>query len=792
MELLAAVLSGFAIAAVAPALYRLFGAGTGWLLALLPAGLTVYFAGLLWRPEILSGDGFRESTPWLRVRSDLPIDLSFAADGLSILFSLLICGIGTLVVIYAGGYLAGHRQLGRFYLYLLAFMASMLGLVLADNLIVLFIFWEATSLTSYLLIGFDHEREQARTSALQALLVTGGGGLALLPGLILLGLEANSFDISALRAQGEALRQSTLYLPILLLVLAGCFTKSAQFPFHFWLPNAMEAPTPVSAYLHSSTMVKVGVYFLARMFPVLGATPAWVAIVSTIGAVTMVVGAYLSLRETYLKRILAYSTLSVLGVIVLLLGLSTELSIKAALVFILAHAMYKGALFLVAGTIDHETGERDVTRLGGLWRKMPVTAMAAVLAAWSMAGIVPMFGFIGKESLFDTEWKLVETARQTPDQALLIGVIMTLTAASVLASIWLVAAAGLVSIKPFFGAGQATPRTPHEAPISLWLGPVLLASLGLLTGLLPALAGEPVLSLATAAVSNKPPAAVDLALFHGLTPAFALDLVALVGGIAVYFARHRILRALSVFDGVLRFGPARWYAWALNVLTSVASWQTRLLQNGYLSTYLLTIIVTTLALATTAALLQPASTFDMAGVGQQARGFWSGMRLFQFEICAVIVLAAAAVIHSRARLTAIAALGVVGSSLGVVFILFGAPDVAMTQFIIEALLVIVLVLAFYHLPPFALLSPRWVRFRDLVVALIAGAGMTTLVLIVGLTSTQRPLSEWYADHSVSDAHGRNIVNVILVDFRAFDTMGEITVLAIAAIGVYALLRLRAG
>jgi multicomponent Na+:H+ antiporter subunit A len=790
MELLAAVLSGFAIAALAPALYRQFGTGTGWLLALLPAGLSVYFARLLWRPEVLSGEGFRESTPWLRVRNDLPIDLAFAADGLSILFSLLICGIGTLVVIYAGGYLAGHRQLGRFYLYLLAFMASMLGLVLADNLILLFVFWEATSLTSYLLIGFDHEREQARTSALQALLVTGGGGLALLPGLILLGLEGNSFNLSALAEKGDTLRSSEMYLPILLLVLVGCFTKSAQFPFHFWLPNAMEAPTPVSAYLHSSTMVKVGVYFLARLFPVLGATPTWVGIVSTIGAVTMLIGAYLSLRETYLKRILAYSTLSVLGVIVLLLGLSTELSIKAALVFILAHAMYKGALFLVAGIIDHETGERDVTRLGGLWRKMPVTAAAAVLAAWSMAGIVPMFGFIGKESLFDTVWKLLETARQTPHQALLVGVTIMLTSASVLASIWLVAAAGLVSVKPFFAEPQATPRTPHEAPLSLWLGPILLASLGLLTGLLPALAGEPVLSLATAAVSGKPPAAVDLALFHGLTPALALDVVALVGGIGVFVARHRILRALSVFDEILRFGPARWYGWGLSALTAIASRQTRMLQNGYLSTYLLIIIVTTIALGSAAALLQPAQTFDMPGLGQQARGIGT-VRLFQFGIGGVIVVATVAVIHARARLTAIAALGVVGSSIGVVFILFGAPDVAMTQFIIEALLVIVLVLAFYHLPPFVRLSARWIRVRDLSVAVLAGAGMTTLVLVAGLANSQRPLSEWYAEHSVSDAHGRNIVNVILVDFRAFDTMGEITVLAIAAIGVYALLRLRA-
>ncbi|MBX3438062.1 MAG: putative monovalent cation/H+ antiporter subunit A [Planctomycetaceae bacterium] len=790
MELSAAVLSGFAMAALAPGGQRVLGARAGWILALLPAGLAVYFARLLWHPDVRSGGAFRESTPWLRLRSDLPIDLSFAADGLSILFSLLICGIGALVVIYAGGYLAGHRRLGRFYLYLLAFMASMLGLVLADNLILLFIFWEATSLTSYLLIGFEHEREQARKAALQALLVTAGGGLALLPGLLLLGMEGNSFELSALRAEGDRLRESAFYLPILLLVLAGCFTKSAQFPFHFWLPGAMEAPTPVSAYLHSSTMVKVGIYFLARLSPILGGTPSWMGIVSTMGAATMIVGAYLSLRETYLKRILAYSTVSVLGVLVLLLGLSSDVSVKAALVFVLAHAMYKGALFLVAGAIDHETGERDVTRLGGLRRRMPLTAFAAMLAAWSMAGIVPMFGFIGKESLFEAVWNLLESTGSVSEQALLSSVAALLLAGSVLASMWLVAAAGLVSIKPFLGPLQDTPRTPHEAPLSLWLGPMLLAILGVLTGLRPLLVSEPLLSLAIAAVSGNSPASVDLALFHGVTPALILDLVVLTGGIIVYRFRIGILQNLAWLDRLLQIGPQRWYGWALDALTSVATWQTRVLQNGYLRFYLATIVLTTLALGVGAALQFPPDELEQVGSGPAGFRREARIDIVLFGLAGVILLAAATAIYSRSRLKAIAALGVVGYSVGVVFIFFGAPDVAMTQFIIESLLVIVLVLAFYHLPPFVRFSPSAARLRDLMVALTAGAAMTSLILVAGRATAPRPLSEWYAAHSVSDAHGRNIVNVILVDFRAFDTLGEIVVLATAGIGVYALLRLR--
>jgi multicomponent Na+:H+ antiporter subunit A len=369
---------------------------SGWIAAALPAGLTLYFGSLI--GPIAAGQRLVVAYPWV---PSLGVILSFQVDGLSLLFALLISGIGTLVMVYSGGYLAGHHQLGRFFAIILAFMAAMLGLVLADNLLLLFAFWELTSLTSYLLIGFEHERPAARAAALQALLVTGAGELAMLAGLILLGQVGGSLELSQLLTRGEAIRADALYPAILLLILAGALTKSAQVPFHFWLPNAMEAPTPVSAYLHSATMVKVGIYLLARLSPVLGGTPSWQLVLTMVGTATMLVGAWLAVRHTDLKRILAYSTLSALGTLVMLLGIGSAYAATAAVAFLFGHALYKGALFLVAGAIDHETGTREVDRLGGLRGAMPITAAAAGLAALSMAGLPPFFGFIGKELSYE-------------------------------------------------------------------------------------------------------------------------------------------------------------------------------------------------------------------------------------------------------------------------------------------------------------------------------------------------------------------------------------------------------
>src|SRR5690625_4980328 len=469
--MLISILSVILLALFAPLLHSRMKDRTGYLLALLPFGIFVYFLTLY--PTITGGEIVRSSLPWL---SSLGINLSFLLDGLSYLFVLLITGMGTFIVLYASGYMKGHSYLGRFYLALLLFMASMLGVVLSDNLITLFVFWELTSFTSFMLIGFNHESTESRKSALQALLVTFGGGLALLAGVVLMGIAGGTMEISEILSSGDLIRNHGLYLPILILFLLGAFTKSAQFPFHFWLPNAMEAPTPVSAYLPSATMVKAGIYLMARLNPALGDTTLWLYLVGGIGLVTMVVGAYLALAHTDLKKLLAYSTVMALGQLTMLIGLGTELAIQAMVVFLLVHALYKAALFMAAGSIDHETGTRDVRELGGLAGVMPLTFAASLVAALSMAGLPPLFGFVGKEIVYDATLNLDSGAA-------------LFTTFAVLANIAVVAVAGIVALRPFLGARRQTPKAPHEAPFTMWIGQAVLGAGSVGCGVLPARGG---------------------------------------------------------------------------------------------------------------------------------------------------------------------------------------------------------------------------------------------------------------------------------------------------------------
>ncbi|MBN1967313.1 MAG: putative monovalent cation/H+ antiporter subunit A [Anaerolineae bacterium] len=758
----AAVLAGFILALVAPWIHAHTRGYAGWIIALLPLALTAYFTSFI--PRVADGETFQTGVAWV---PSLGVDLSFRLDGLGLVFALIISGIGTLVVIYGGGYLHGDPQVGRFYAYVLVFMASMLGVVLADNLLALFIFWELTSISSYLLIGFKHDQPDSRYAALQALLVTGGGGLALLAGLVLLGLAGGTFTLSDLLDQGAAVRADSLYGAILALVLIGAFTKSAQFPFHFWLPGAMAAPTPVSAYLHSATMVKAGVYLLARLSPVLGGTDAWQIAVTGVGGATMVIGAYIAWQQTDLKRILAYSTVSALGMLVFLLGIGTEYAVKAAITLLIAHALYKGALFLVAGSLDHETGTRDVTQLGGLRRAMPLTALAGLIAAASMAGLPPLFGFISKEVFY-------KAAYDAPDlPALLAG-------AAVIAGILTILAAALVSLKPFFGAEARTPKSPHEAPLSMTLGPLLLAGLGLALGLVPHLVGDYAVKAAASAVLNKSPK-VELVLWPGLNVILLLSALSVALGLGFYAGRAALQRRIGYAALGERIGPARIYQRLLDGLVGLAEWQTRVLQNGYLRYYLITIVLTTVALVGGTLLTQA----DLDGF---LRG--PDARIYELAIAAVILAAAVAVTQAQSRLAAVAALGTVGYGIALLYILFGAPDLAMTQFAIETLTVLLFVLVIYRLPRFSTLTGRAVRLRDAAIALSAGIMMTLLVLVVTTDPSRTRLSTYFADNSLPLAKGRNIVNVILVDFRGMDTLGEIVVLAVAAAGVYALLKLR--
>ena len=547
------------VACLAPFLIRHARAVAVPALASVPLGLAVFFASHA--PQVANGP-LRASVPWV---PSLGVAFSARLDGLSLLFALLITGIGALVVLYAGAYLKGHPQLGRFYVTLLLFMAAMLGLVLADDLLYLFVCWELTSITSYLLIGFNHESLVARRAALQALLVTSVGGLVMLAGFLLLGSSGGSWEIGALVAR-KALADHPVAPWALVLIAFGAFTKSAQWPFHFWLPGAMEAPTPVSAYLHSATMVKAGVYLLARVHPFFSEMPLWHALVGGVGALTMVWAAWLTVTQTDLKRILAYSTVSALGTLVMLLGIGDADTALAAGVFILAHALYKGALFMVAGTLDHETGTRDVRQLGGLRGMLPWTTAGGVLAAVSMAGMLPTFGFVAKESLY-------EALLHVPQFG------VPALAIAVLSSALFVAVALRTGVAPFFaGRSDNLPMPhPHEAPMAMWVGPIVLGVLGLALGLGGA-ALAPVFLVPIGTAINGAPVEASFALWHGLTPVFGLSLVTLALGGTLFTIRAPLLALARPSWQHLTWAAA--YGRALVLLDVASTRITRTLQHG--------------------------------------------------------------------------------------------------------------------------------------------------------------------------------------------------------------------
>lgn len=760
--MLTAVCALLVAAALAPLAHRLTGRRVGWLLALVPLGAFAYFLAQAGR--VAGGDLPAAAYRWA---PSLGLALSMRLDGLGLLFALLVTGIGALILVYAGGYFPDDADLGRLCAFLLLFMAAMLGLVLADNLLLLFIFWELTSVSSYLLIGFKHADASARAAALQALLVTGGGGLALLAGLVLIGQAGGSFELSAL--SGGGLQGHPLYAAALACVLLGAFTKSAQVPFHFWLPGAMAAPTPVSAYLHSATMVKAGVYLLARLSPLLGGTAAWGWAVGGAGLATMLIGGGLALVQTDLKRLLAYSTVSALGTMTLLLGVGGEGAVVAMVVFLLAHALYKGALFMVAGAIDHETGTRDATLLGGLRRAMPLTALAGIAAAVSLAGAGPALSFIAKELIFEAALALPRFGLALAAAAALAGALFTFVA--------LVAA-----VRPFVGAPRETPKRAHEAPPGMWLGPLLLALGGLAIGLLPGSAQDLLVAPAASAILGEP-AAVELYLWHGFNTALALSATSLVAGVALFLSWERLRRAAPWVERAGAWGPRGWYEAGLAGMQAAARRQTMLLQNGYLRVYLATILLATIALA----------AWSLVAGGALALPAWAGeLRFYELGIALLILGAAGVAVRSPGRLSTVATLGVVGYGVALIFILYGAPDLAMTQMLVETLQVLLFVLVFYHMPPLRTLQGRAERAVEAGLALAFGALMTALVLAVSATSPQSALAPFFLEQSKPAAHGSNVVNVILVDFRGLDTLGELTVLAVAAIGVYALLRLRPG
>jgi multicomponent Na+:H+ antiporter subunit A len=732
---------------------RPLGGSAGIISILFPLGLFVWFFQHL--PAIADGEVVRFSIDWV---PSLGVSIGLLLDGLSLSFALLITGIGTLVTLYSSSYLGGHPHYRRFVCYLLAFMTGMLGLVLSDNLLALFVFWEVTTISSYLLIGFNADEAKSRRNALQALLVTGTGGLAFLAGIILLGFAAGSFEISEIEG---SLAEHPLYLPIFLLVVAGAFTKSAQVPFHFWLPNAMAAPTPVSAYLHSATMVKGGVYLLARMNPTLGGTELWFWTLILFGGVTAVFASILALKQTDIKQVLAYTTLMALGTLVMFIGLGTPAAIKGAMAFLLVHSFYKAALFLMIGVVDHGTGTRDATVLRGLARAMPVTALAAGLAAISMAGIPPSIGFIGKEFLYKASLGSEVAAIWST------GAIFT-------ASALMFAAAGVVAWRPFTGRLAETPIPAHEGPWAMLVGPVLLATLGLGLGLFPDYA-ELLVRPATAAVYGAP-VEVDLYLYKEVNAALILSLVTFAAGWAIYMLHGRLRGWLGTWRD--RFDPG-WDRLMDGVLAG-AKWQADVIQTGQLRRY---IFVTFLVLA-----VVMVWTIWRGGLMVPRIDLTDDLEVRHWSVLIFITAGAAVVAFTNSRMTAVAALGVVGVGVALIFIMFGAPDVAITQLLVEVLQVVLVAVAMLKLPHLSKEYVKSVRLWDLLLALTIGVSTTIVLLSVMATPFDMRLTEYFEATSAPEAYGRNIVNVILVDFRALDTFGEIAVVVIAALGAFALLR----
>ncbi|WP_111793792.1 putative monovalent cation/H+ antiporter subunit A [Agrobacterium radiobacter] len=754
----------FLAALAAPALVKRFGHNAAWVLAIAPALAFVHFALML--PEIAAGGVVTGGYAWV---PSFNLSFSWFIDGLSLTFALLITGIGLLIVLYAGGYMKGHPQQGRFLSFLLLFMGAMLGVVVSDSLLMLFVFWELTSITSFLLIGFDHERAASRRAALQALVVTGGGGLLLLAGLIFIWDISGITQLSMLVRGGDILRDSPFYLAALLLVLGGAFTKSAQFPFHFWLPNAMEAPTPVSAYLHSATMVKAGVYLLMRLNPVLGDTAAWQILLPFFGGLTMLTGALLAVRQTDLKLMLAYTTVSSLGLLVMLTGFGSDHAIEAAVLYLVAHSLFKGALFMVAGIIDHEAGTRDITKLGGLRKAMPITFVAALAAAISMAGLPPFFGFLAKEEIY------YALAHGNPRAVLFTGI-------AILGNGLMFAVAFAVGLKPFLGKPVKTPKPAHEGPLLLWLGPALLALKGLTIALFSGIAHFYISTPMASAIAGEV-RPVEISLIPHIGVPLGLSLLTIALGIVLYTQLSAVRSLMARTFTALGAGPDRGFDVFIEMLVKVSFHVTRLIQPGRLEFY-----VTATFAVIAAVLLVPLFVYgELPSMPSWPRD----MPVHELTFIAIAVAGLVAVLTASSRLTAIIALGIQGFAVAVIFLLFGAPDLSFTQFMVETLSVVILTLVMTRLR----LSPSDHRglgqkLLDSTIAIACGTGFALFLMRATQASFDNRLTDFYNTYSKVIAHGANVVNVIIVDFRGTDTLGEIAVVMITGLAILALIRIR--
>lgn len=761
MSLAVIVLLPF-LGAIAPALMIRAGrnacAASAGLVTLLSFALLLTHAPAVFRGEVVA-----TRIDWI---PSLGLNANFFLDGLGFFFAGLILFIGLLIIVYTRWYLSKEDAMGRFLTFLLLFQGAMVGIALSDNILLLLVFWELTSLSSFLLIGYWRHRPEARQGARMALIVTGTGGLSMIAGMLILGGIVGSYDLSVILKSGDAIKQSPHYVLALLLILGGCFTKSAQFPFHFWLPHAMAAPTPVSAYLHSATMVKAGVFLLARLWPAMAGTEAWFYLVATTGLVTMVIAAWIALFKDDLKALLAYSTVSHLGLVTMLLGFGTPIAAVAAVLHIINHATFKAALFLSTGIVEHETGTRDTRRLGGLMTLMPITATIATIAAASMAGVPPLNGFLSKEMMLDVSW-----------HTLWLGTSWAVPVAATVGALLSAAYSFRYVAHVFLGPVRTDyPQAPHDPPIGLWAPPALLAVLVVSIGLFPvAMAGALVAVTSSAVVGGALPA-FELALWHGLTPALGASVAAIAGG-AILLWRYRVVNLVRLALPRPEAKPI--FEGAINALARCCSCATDAIHNGSLQRYLALIVATALVLG--------AVGFLDATHARGARGTIPVSVAAVAGWCLLIAATLAMVLLHRQRLVSLVLMAVVGLMVSLAFLYFSAPDLALTQISVDVVSVILLLLALNMLPKATPAESGGIRrARDGILATVAGLGVGSLVWFV-LTRDLDSISRYYLEQSYPKGGGTNVVNVILVDFRGFDTFGEIIVLGIAALAIYALL-----
>jgi multicomponent K+:H+ antiporter subunit A len=715
-------------------------------------------------PAIFAGKVIRETISWIPL---LGIDIAFRLDGLALLFVFMILGIGILVIFYARYYLSSKDSMPKLYAYLMLFMTAMLGIVMSNNIIQLWFFWELTSISSFLLISYWWHKPEARKGAIMALIVTGGGGLALLAGLLLLGNIVGSYNLDAILASREIIQAHAWYEITLILVLLGAFTKSAQFPFHFWLPHAMAAPTPVSAYLHSATMVKAGIFLLARFYPALAGTDIWFILVSLTGLTTMLLGAYIALFKHDLKGLLAYSTISHLGLITLLFGLDTKLAAVAAIFHIINHAIFKASLFMATGIIDHETGTRDMRKLNGMWRFMPYTATLAMVAAAAMAGVPLLNGFLSKEMFF------AETLHQQllGSMSWLIPVLATVAGALAVAY-----SARFIHDVFFNGDPIDLPKQPSEPPRYMRVPIEILVALCLIVGVFPNFIIDDILKAASFAVLGGYVPEFKVALWHGFNLPLLMSAIAVIGGLFLYTQRRYLFQFQASMPSL---NAKKAFDDSIYLITKWSQRKINDIENGSLQRYLMLMFVFVLIFAGW-------PLFEMHQLSGQKE--LTPIDLHNAIGAALLMIGAiSTVIWYRARVVSLLMISVVGLMVSVVFTRFSAPDLALTQLTVEVVTIVLLMLALFFLPQHSPKESSSLRVvRDLGISAALGVVVASICYAL-ITRPLESISEFFLANAKTGGGGTNVVNVILVDFRGFDTLGEICVLGIAALGIYKLL-----